>query len=171
MPSGKLRSTLRGHGHRLSAIVQVGKAGVTPGLVKQLGQALADHELVKLKVAADGPADRFAVADQLAALPGVNVVQIVGGAILLYKRHPRVARYEGKLALQPDAVAVETSRGPAKGGAKAKLKVRASAGVKRAGAAVKPRARPASRPAGKDRGPSHAKGASRSDRRSPRGRR
>src|SRR4051812_38246676 len=95
MPSGKLRQALRGHGHRLSAIVQVGKAGVTPGLVKQLEQALADHELVKLKVAADSPADRFAVADELAALPGVNIVQIVGGVVLLYKRHPQEARYEG----------------------------------------------------------------------------
>jgi RNA-binding protein len=166
MPSGKLRSTLRGHGHRLSAIVQVGKAGVTPGLVKQLGQALDDHELVKLKVAADGPADRFAVADQLAALPGVNVVQIVGGAILLYKRHPRVARYEGKQAMQPGAVEAKASRAPAKGGSraagsKAKLKVRA-------GASVKPRARSAARPAGKDRAPSHAKGAPRNDRRSRR---
>jgi RNA-binding protein len=103
MPSGKLRHSLRGHGHSLSAIVQVGKVGVTPGLVKQLEQALADHELVKVKVAADSPAGRFGVADQLGEIPGVNVVQIVGGAILLYKRHPRVARYEGKRA--PDLVA------------------------------------------------------------------
>jgi RNA-binding protein len=110
MPSGKLRHTLRGHGHRLSAIVQVGKSGVTDGLVKQLEQALADHELVKLKVAADSPGDRFGVAEQLAALPGVNIVQIVGGAILLYKRHPRVARYEGKRA-EPgaDESPIETS--------------------------------------------------------------
>jgi RNA-binding protein len=98
MASGKLRSALRGHGHGLSAIVQVGKAGVTPGLVKQLEQALADHELVKLKVAADSPGGRFAVADELGALPGVNVVQIVGGAILLYRRHPLEARYEGENA-------------------------------------------------------------------------
>jgi RNA-binding protein len=95
MPSGKLRQSLRGHGHRLSAIVQVGKAGITDGLVKQLEQALADHELVKLKVASDSPSDRFAVADQLAALPGVHVVQLVGGMVLVYKRHPSEARYEG----------------------------------------------------------------------------
>jgi len=98
MPSGPLRKALRGHGHGLSVIVQVGKAGVTPALVKQIEQALADHELVKVKVASEGPADRFAVAEQLAALGGVNIVQIVGGILLLYKRHPRVARYEGKRA-------------------------------------------------------------------------
>ena len=98
MPAGELRRALRGHGHRLSAIVQVGKGGVSDGLVKQLEQALADHELVKLKVAGEGPAHRFEVAERLAALPGVNVVQIVGGAILLYKRHPSEPRYEGQRA-------------------------------------------------------------------------
>jgi RNA-binding protein len=98
MPSGKLRQSLRGHGHALSPIVQIGKGGVTAGVVKQVVQALADHELVKARVDADSPMDRFAVADQLAEVPGLNVVQIVGGVILLYKRHPQRPRYEGRRA-------------------------------------------------------------------------
>lgn len=98
MPSGKLRRSLRAHGHALSPIVQVGKAGVTAAVVKQVEQALADHELVKLRVDADSPDDRFAAADQLAAQPGVNVVQILGRAILIYKRHPHQPRYEGRAA-------------------------------------------------------------------------
>jgi RNA-binding protein len=98
MPSGKLRRSLRAHGHALSPIVHIGKAGVTPAVVKQVEQALADHELVKLKVDADSPDDRFAAADQLAGQPGVNVVQILGRAILIYKRHPHQPRYEGAAA-------------------------------------------------------------------------
>ena len=98
MPSGKLRRALRGHGHRLSPVVQVGKAGVTDGVVKQVERALADHELIKLRVDADCPVDRFAVADGLSERPGVNVVQIIGGAILLYKRDPHRPRYEGRRA-------------------------------------------------------------------------
>jgi len=99
MPSTKLRRALRGHGHHLSAIVQIGKGGASVGVLKQVEQALADHELVKVKVDADSPDDRFAAADELAALPGVNVVQILGRAILLYKRHPQKPRYEGKRAV------------------------------------------------------------------------
>ena len=98
MPSTKLRRSLRGHGHQLSAIVQIGKGGITPALLKQVELALSDHELIKVKVAADSPTDRFAVAERLAEQPGVNVVQIVGGAILIYKRHPRTPRYEGARA-------------------------------------------------------------------------
>jgi RNA-binding protein len=98
MPSGKLRRELRGHGHHLSPIVQIGKGGVSPAVLKQVEQALADHELVKVRVDADSPDDRFAAADELAALPGANVVQILGRAILIYKRHPQKPRYEGKRA-------------------------------------------------------------------------
>jgi RNA-binding protein len=98
MPSGKLRQALRGHGHHLSPIVQIGKGGASPAVLKQVEQALDDHELVKVRVDADSPADRFAVAEALAALPGANVVQIVGRAIVIYKRHPHKPRYEGKRA-------------------------------------------------------------------------
>lgn len=108
MPSSKLRRALRGHGHALSPIVQIGKAGVTAGVVKQVTQALADHELIKLRVDADSPADRFAVADDLSTRPGVNVVQVVGGMILLYKRDPHRPRYEGQRAEAPEAAAPET---------------------------------------------------------------
>jgi RNA-binding protein len=94
MPSSQLRRSLRAHGHALSALVQVGKGGLSPGVIKQIGQTLADHELVKLKVDTDSPDDRLAVAERLGALPGVNVVQIVGHAVLIYKRHPRQPRFE-----------------------------------------------------------------------------
>jgi RNA-binding protein len=98
MPSSELRRKLRAHGHALSPLVQVGKAGVTDGLINQVTQALFDHELVKVKVASESPEDRFAVAERLAAEPGVNVVQIVGHVVLVYKRHPKTPRFEGKRA-------------------------------------------------------------------------
>jgi RNA-binding protein len=95
MPSSKLRQSLRGHGHKLSPVVHIGKGGLSPAVIKQVEQTLADHELVKTKVDADSPGDRFAVAESLGALPGVSIVQIVGHAILIYKRDPRQPRYEG----------------------------------------------------------------------------
>lgn len=98
MPPGELRRALRGHGHAMSPLVQVGKAGVTDALVKQVNQALADHELIKVKVGGECPVDRHQVAERLDQEPGVDVVQIIGRVILLYKRHPRTPRYEGKRA-------------------------------------------------------------------------
>ena len=98
MPAGELRRTLRGHGHAMSAIVQVGKSGVTEAVIKQVQQALADHELIKVKIGSECPVDRFEVADRLEGEPGINIVQMVGRVLLLYKRHPRTPRYEGKRA-------------------------------------------------------------------------
>jgi RNA-binding protein len=121
MPSSKLRRALRGHGHHLSPIVQIGKGGASLGVLQQVGQALADHELVKVKVDADSPDDRFAAADELAALPGVNVVQILGRAILIYKRHPQKPRYEGRKAAEK-AAATATSKSTAKSKSKSRSK-------------------------------------------------
>jgi RNA-binding protein len=98
MPAGELRRALRAHGHAMSPIVQVGKAGVTEGLIKQVNQALADHELIKVKVGGECPQDRHEVGDLLDQEPGVDLVQIVGRVLLLYKRHPQKPRYEGKRA-------------------------------------------------------------------------
>jgi RNA-binding protein len=95
MPTGELRRKLRGHGHALNPLVQVGKGGVTRGVLAQVAQALFDHELVKVRVATECPVDRFAVADALAAQPGTDVVQIVGRTVLVYKRHPSKPRFEG----------------------------------------------------------------------------
>lgn len=100
MPSGKLRQSLRGYGHALSPIVQVGKAGITHALVRQVNDALAIHELLKLKVGSESPVDRFEVAERLGEEPGVQVVQILGRMVLLYKRHPQQPKYEGKRAVE-----------------------------------------------------------------------
>ena len=117
MPSSGLRRALRGHGHALSPTVQVGKSGVTGGLIRQVQQALADHELIKIKIGGESPTDRYAVAERLAAEPGVSIVQVLGRVILAYKRHPSTPRYEGKRAkVTPGGqAATATAKGKRKG--------------------------------------------------------
>ncbi len=103
MPSTPLRRKLRGHGHALPVLVHIGKEGVTAGVCKQLAHVLFDHELVKVKIAGECPESRFEVAAKLSAEPGVNVVQILGRTIVVYKRHPEKPRFEGPRA-KPTAV-------------------------------------------------------------------
>lgn len=93
MPSTPLRRTLRGAGHALNPVVQVGHEGATPAVVKQIHQALADHELIKIKLGSECPQSRFEVAELLAAEAGVEIAQILGRTVLLYKRDPEVARF------------------------------------------------------------------------------
>ena len=69
MPTGPLRRKLRAAGHKLKAVVQIGKDGATPAVIKQLGLSLLDHELVKVKIGSECPQDRLQVASTIAAQP------------------------------------------------------------------------------------------------------
>jgi RNA-binding protein len=96
MPPTPLRHRLRGLGHALDPVVQIGKQGAGASVVAQVTRALFDHELIKIKVGAECPATRFEVAESLGEEPGVKVVQILGRTVLLYKRNPKDPKYEKK---------------------------------------------------------------------------
>jgi RNA-binding protein len=113
MPSSPLRRALRAAGHHRSTVVQVGKEGVTPALAQQLSEALLAHELVKVKVGAETPEDRFETAGQLGAAVDAQVAQILGRTILVYRRHPEKPRFEPKPEGEGEPRAA--ARGKAKG--------------------------------------------------------
>jgi RNA-binding protein len=101
MTSGPLRRSLRAAGHHLAPVVQVGKEGVTEALLRQVSQALLDHELIKVKVGAESPEDRFEAAERLGLEAGAAVAQILGRTILLYRKHPQKPRFEKAEAATP----------------------------------------------------------------------
>jgi RNA-binding protein len=87
MGASKLRKALRAAGHRLNPIVQIGKEGVTAGVLAQLSEALDHHELVKVRVGTESPEDRFDAAGRIQAEGTVQVAQILGRTILAYRQH------------------------------------------------------------------------------------
>lgn len=76
---------LRGQAHGLKAMLQVGGKGVTPALVAEVGQALEDHELIKIKVAAEDREAREALIEALAGEAGAALVQRIGHTAVLYR--------------------------------------------------------------------------------------
>jgi len=86
--SGKQRRHLRALGHALDPIVQVGKGGIDDGLVAALDRALADHELVKIKVGDAAGMDRHEAAEALAGRTASDVAQVLGNTVLLYRARP-----------------------------------------------------------------------------------
>jgi RNA-binding protein len=86
--TGKQRRHLRGLGHGLRPIVQVGKAGIDDGLVTAVAQALDDHELVKVKVGEAAKLDRHDAAEAIAHKTHSEVAQVLGNTVLLYRAHP-----------------------------------------------------------------------------------
>jgi RNA-binding protein len=113
MPSTPLRRALRGAGHGLDPVVQIGKQGMSDSVLAQVAGALLDHELIKIKLGSECPYSRFEVADLLAGRPGVKVAQILGRTILLYQRHPKRPRFEkAQTTPEPKAQATSLTRKP-----------------------------------------------------------
>ena len=95
MLTGKQRRYLRGLGHELKVVVQVGKGGIDGGLIAAVMQALTDHELVKIRVVDNADLDRHEAADAIAQQTKSEVAQVLGNTVLLYRADPD----EPKIAL------------------------------------------------------------------------
>jgi RNA-binding protein len=88
------KKTLRGLGHALHPLVSVGAQGLRPSVIAALEEALRDHELVKIKVAAAGREARDALVDELATATGAALVQRIGHTALLFRRNPERPRIQ-----------------------------------------------------------------------------
>ncbi len=104
MPSpvldGKQRRFLRALGHHLSPVVQVGTGGVTPEVERALDQALARHELVKVRVVGGGN-DLAGMARGLADGTRSAHAQTLGKTLLFYRpreKKPSIALPAGASA-------------------------------------------------------------------------
>ena len=86
MLTGKQKRFLRGAGHGLKSVVQVGKNECNAALIEETSSALAAHELIKIKLLESCPMDRHEVAEKLAAAVDAEVAQILGRTILLYRQ-------------------------------------------------------------------------------------
>lgn len=86
--TGKQRRFLRARGHHLDPVLQVGKEGLSPAFLDALDQALAHHELVKVRVGSNALLDRRSAAEELASRTGSEIAQVLGNTLLLYRPHP-----------------------------------------------------------------------------------
>lgn len=92
--TGKQRRHLRALGHHLTALVQIGKEGLSDTFVAAVDQALTDHELIKVKLLDTFELDRHDAAAQLAEKTKSEVAQVLGKTILLYRADPEDPRIE-----------------------------------------------------------------------------
>ncbi len=95
--TSKERAALRAQANSLEPLFQIGKGGMSEALVDQTADALRKRELIKLKVLLESaPESPREFADKLAEATGSDVVQVVGGSIVLYKENPDKDKEEKK---------------------------------------------------------------------------
>ncbi|MBW1885238.1 MAG: ribosome assembly RNA-binding protein YhbY [Deltaproteobacteria bacterium] len=88
--TGTQRRHLRKLAHGLKPIVFVGEAGVSDAVIAALDRALADHELVKVKL--PGGEAKRSLAQGLARRSGAHLGGLVGHMVILYRPDPEEPR-------------------------------------------------------------------------------
>lgn len=87
MLTSKQRAKLRGLANPIETILQVGKGGINDALIKQVNDALAARELIKMRVLDNSPEPLRDIAQQLADSTHSEVVQTIGTRFVLYRRN------------------------------------------------------------------------------------
>ena len=86
MITTKQRAFLRGLGHALEPVMQIGKEGATENVLTGAEQLLQARELVKFKVLNNCDSDAKTLANEIAPMLNADVVQCIGNIFILYKK-------------------------------------------------------------------------------------
>ena len=107
---------LRALAHSLRPVVMLGQNGLTEAVTREIDEALTRHELIKVKLAAEGKAECDAQAAALAEGSDSLLVQRIGHVAVLYREDPENSR-RGRGAAGAKAAdrAPAGNRGPAAG--------------------------------------------------------
>ncbi len=93
--TSKERASWRAKANGLEPLFQIGKGGINDALVKQTDDALQKRELIKLKVLLEStPVAPKEAAAELAERTNSDVIQVIGGVIVLYRENPELKEKE-----------------------------------------------------------------------------
>lgn len=74
----KQRRYLKGLAHPLKPVVMVGNAGLSEAVLAEIENALAYHELIKVRVSGEEKTERKQMLDEIAEKTGADLVMMIG---------------------------------------------------------------------------------------------
>jgi len=83
--TGKQARHLRGLGHSLKPILQLGKTGITEGFIKQVNTGLEAHELIKIKLLKSSPISKDVAGLEISEKTGASLAQSIGKTLIFYR--------------------------------------------------------------------------------------
>jgi len=92
--NGKQKRYLRSLAHALDPVVQVGKAGLSDGVLAQVREQLRAHELVKVRFAKECELQPAEAVAPLCEQTDCAFVQKTGRVLTLYRRHDHKPKIE-----------------------------------------------------------------------------
>lgn len=94
MLTGKQKRFLRSEAHHLDSLFQIGKNGLTEAILVQIDEALEVRELIKVSVLQNCEEDKNEIAKQIGAYKHIEVVQIIGSTIVIYRESSEKKRIQ-----------------------------------------------------------------------------
>ncbi|MBK1644646.1 RNA-binding protein [Thiocapsa imhoffii] len=85
----KQKRWLKQQTHHLKPVVTVGQHGLTDAVLAELEQALAHHELLKVKVSAGDRTERDAAITEICEHTGALLIGRIGHIASFYRHNPR----------------------------------------------------------------------------------
>lgn len=84
--TSKERAAWRAKANSLEPIIQIGKEGISDNIVSQIDDTLDARELIKIRVHLEtSPKTPKELASKLAGALEADVIQVIGGVIVLYR--------------------------------------------------------------------------------------
>lgn len=83
--SNKQKQYLKSQAHSLKPVVLLGNNGLTEGVLAEIENALAHHELIKVKVPEEDRELRAQIYATIVAETGAQQVQVIGKVQILYR--------------------------------------------------------------------------------------
>ena len=83
--TSKQRAYLKGLAMNLTPVQYVGKSSLTDENLRNVAEALAARDLIKLGIQKNCDDDPYLIADAVAERTGASVVQVIGRKIVLYR--------------------------------------------------------------------------------------
>ena len=85
--TSKQKQYLKGLGHGIKPVIQVGKEGISEKVLSSISKALDDHELIKVTILENSDLDRKEASQIISENTDSELVQVLGRKFLLYKKN------------------------------------------------------------------------------------
>ncbi|HLV30071.1 MAG TPA: ribosome assembly RNA-binding protein YhbY [Chitinispirillaceae bacterium] len=85
--TSKQKQYLKGLGHGIKPVIQVGKEGISEKVLSSISKALDDHELIKVTILENSDLDRKEASQIISENTNSELVQVLGRKFLLYKKN------------------------------------------------------------------------------------
>jgi RNA-binding protein len=81
----KQRQHLKALAHHRKPVVQVGNAGITAAVIKEIELAIGRHELIKIRLPGVEREARSEMLKKICAAAGADAVQEIGRMVVIYR--------------------------------------------------------------------------------------